>query len=455
MFDKEFYPTPPSLIEKMVEDIDLKNKTVLEPSAGKGDIVEWCKLAGSNVIACEKHPDLAKIVASKCKLLANDFFDVTEEMVSHVNYIIMNPPFSNAEKHILHAYEIAPPGCQIIAICNADTIDGYERGQRRLLRTIDDFGKWELLQNEFSQAERRTNVSIALINLYKPGVKNDDFSDFFLGEDPEEQQSNGIMPYNEVRNIVQRYVNCIKCFDEFSEIKSKMDNLASPFKVGTFNYEISYDKNVSTKEDFIKELQKKAWSHVFDKLNVQKYVTKGVMRDINSFVESQRKIPFTMKNIYKMLEIIIGTRQQTMDRSLTETIEKFTRHTDENRYAVEGWKTNEGHLLAPKFIIPYMFEPAFRGGVSPRYNGYQEDINDLVKVLCWLTGSNYNDHQSLYNFCREFPTVETNRWYSWAFFEFKAFKKGTMHIKFQNMKDWEILNRKYAEIKGQVLPEAI
>ena len=41
MFNNEFYPTPKKIIDKMLEGIDFKLvNTVLEPSAGKGDIVE-------------------------------------------------------------------------------------------------------------------------------------------------------------------------------------------------------------------------------------------------------------------------------------------------------------------------------------------------------------------------------------------------------------------------------
>ena len=41
---REFYPTPQKLINKMLCDIDfLTIKSILEPSAGKGDIVEVLK----------------------------------------------------------------------------------------------------------------------------------------------------------------------------------------------------------------------------------------------------------------------------------------------------------------------------------------------------------------------------------------------------------------------------
>ena len=39
MLDSEFFPTPPRLISRMLADVDFNEiTTVLEPSAGKGDI---------------------------------------------------------------------------------------------------------------------------------------------------------------------------------------------------------------------------------------------------------------------------------------------------------------------------------------------------------------------------------------------------------------------------------
>ena len=39
--NKDFYPTPQNLIEKMLDGLDWKMiNTILEPSAGKGNIVE-------------------------------------------------------------------------------------------------------------------------------------------------------------------------------------------------------------------------------------------------------------------------------------------------------------------------------------------------------------------------------------------------------------------------------
>ena len=56
MFDKEFYPTPYEVLELM--EIDCNNKIVLEPSAGKGDIIDYLKSRrAKKVYAYEKNND--------------------------------------------------------------------------------------------------------------------------------------------------------------------------------------------------------------------------------------------------------------------------------------------------------------------------------------------------------------------------------------------------------------
>ncbi|WP_461484936.1 class I SAM-dependent methyltransferase, partial [Pedobacter sp.] len=97
--------------------IDCYDKVCLEPSSGKGDIIDYLNQNGAaEVLCCESNEDLALISANKGQLVANDFFTLLPEEVSHVNLIVMNPPFSNADKHILHAWNIAPEGCEIIAL---------------------------------------------------------------------------------------------------------------------------------------------------------------------------------------------------------------------------------------------------------------------------------------------------------------------------------------------------
>jgi hypothetical protein len=46
-------------------------------------------------------------------------------------------------------------------------------------------------------------------------------------------------------------------------------------------------------------------------------------------------------------------------------------------------------------------------------------------------------------------------WYTWGFFRFRAYKKGTVHFEFLDEEVWAAVNARYARIKGQVLPEQL
>lgn len=204
---------------------------------------------------------------------------------------------------------------------------------------------------------------------------------------------------------------------------------------------------------FRKELQKAAWKHVFAEFLPAQMATSQLAKDINAFVEKQSRIPFTERNIYRMLQIVAGTQEQRVDRAVEQAIDSLTKHTKENRFGVEGWVTNSGYMLNRRFIRAYMAEVSWSGkGVNVKTYGSQADeIHDLIKALCFITGRAYDEVGQ--------PTMPADgvfwpgEWYEWGFFRFRAYKKGTVHFEFLDEEVWAAVNARYARIKGQVLPE--
>lgn len=465
MFDPDFFPTPKNVIETMLNGYSLEGKTILEPSAGKGDIVDFCIGAGAHLIACEKQPELRSILNTKCKVIADDFLTVISDQVSHIDMIVMNPPFSKCEQHILHAFEIAPAGCGIISLCNSAMVDNkYSNIRHQVADIIEINGSYEELGDCFSTAERKTNVKVSLLRLKKPGTNyNSEFEGFFMEEDPEEIGENGLMPYNFVRDLVNRYVAAVKIFDEQLVSAVKMNNLTSSFFSSQLSFSCTNEQTPVHRNEFKKDLQKSAWEFVFKKMNMQKFTTKGLKDEINKFVEQQTAIPFTMKNIYRMIEIIIGTHNERMDKAIMEVFDRLTMHHSDNRYFVEGWKTNSHYLIGQKFILPYMVSPDSGMRLSYR-DVYVSLVEDMVKALCYITGHNYDNYESLWNFLnnkevegsgypRQYVKYEWNTWYDWGFFQIKGFKKGTMHFKFKDLDVWAKFNQHVSRLKGYPLFE--
>ncbi len=333
MFGIDFYPTPAEVIDRMLMGVEVSGKFVLEPSAGSGNIVRALQNLGAReVLACEIDPRLRKILYGECTVIADDFLTVTREQVSHVDLIVMNPPFSQAAKHILHAYEIAPDGCEIISLCNSDMMRyGDTTARKRIREIIDANGLIDEFGSCFKTSERTTDVSVACIHVWKPKRGAAEFEDYFDGGEIEECDGGnvaGIMPYNAIRDIVNRYVAAVKRFDAVMDASREINELTSffsscPIKFGAEwkGYEnLGKSSSSITRDTFKKELQKSAWMTIFDKMDMSRYVTASVREDINRFLK-----PYNWDFYYarELRDIIPKLRRINIeDRQLDCIIEK-------------------------------------------------------------------------------------------------------------------------------------
>jgi hypothetical protein len=462
IFNGDHYPTPPEVAAEMLDPLDLRGRVVLEPSAGSGNLVRECLARGAaEVLWCEKEPQLRDMLTSVPSATPAhsyaDFLQVRPADVSHIDLIVMNPPFSADEAHILHAWEIAPPGCEIVALCNWNTCEGtYRRLQLQLASLVEAYGSKECLGECFSTAERPTKVSVGLVRLRKPGQRvsgADEFDGFFMGPDDIEAQGEGLIPYRRSRDIVNRYVEACRIFDEQVEAGTRLRGVLDGFFGQELGLQVTVKGAPVTRNRFRKDLQKAAWKHVFAEFLPAQLATSQLAKDINSFVEKQSQIPFTERNLYRMLQIVAGTQEQRVDRAVEQAIDSLTMHTAENRYGVEGWVTNSGYMLNRRFIRPYMAEVSYDGRSLrlQTYGSIADEVSDLIKALCFLTGRSHAEVGQ--------PTKPADgkfwpgEWYDWGFFRFKAYKKGTVHFEFKDEEVWAAVNARYARIKGQVLPE--
>lgn len=511
MFGIDFYPTKKETIQQMLMDVIVNDKVCFEPEAGSGNIVDYLKEAGAKeVIACEIDSDLRSILDRKCRVIENDFLEVTSDMISHVDLIVMNPPFSQMEKHILHAWEIAPAGCEIISLCNSSLLENSYSKLREQIRDIVKYnGSSESFGRCFSDSDRQTDVSVSCIRLYKQGAGECEFDGYFdLTEEEEEKcEMPGIMSYNYVRDVVGRYTDAVNLFNDVAAMNERMNSLISPIagtlriQFGAFNIE-SNGRNTSTdRNTFKKELQKSAWLTLFNEFKMEKFITTKVKEKLNIFIEKRTHVPFTMKNISLMIEMIIGTSEDMMNQVLVEAFEKICSFSSENSTAGEKWKTNSDYVINKRFIKPCVCEwdkrwPTDKVNIS--YNGGNA-FDDIVKALCRLTGENYDDYISLSTFFScpyklqrkdgsfmggyeysfrdmdgfrgvvekkkellkagiEVEIVKTGQewgqWVDWGFFRVRGYKKGTMHFEFKDDRVLELFNRKVAQIKGWRLPKS-
>ena len=164
MFDPEFYPTPAKIVKYMLEPYNdkLENRHILEPSAGSGNMLDvitskvFVEFEGRSyekrgvnkrkIYCIERDPELSMILQNKgYKIVGNDFLDYQPQHM--IDLIMMNPPFSNGDEHLLHAWDILEGG-DIACLLNAETIKNPFSQRRELLsKLIEDHGSVEFLGN--------------------------------------------------------------------------------------------------------------------------------------------------------------------------------------------------------------------------------------------------------------------------------------------------------------------
>lgn len=488
MFDPEFYPTSRAAWDAM--QVECYGKVVLDPSAGMGTLLQYAKEAGAaRCIGIEKNDKLRYLLSSNFVTAGTDWFDLKAEDISHVDMILMNPPYSNADKHILHAFEIAPEGCEIVAQCNAETLKNAHTTSRQQLKgIINTYGNHKAAGQLYKEAERTTDVEVSIIRLFEPvSTDSPKFEGFYFDAEPDNEHS-GVVKYNELQAIVNQYIGAVRCFEKFRDVAREMNIITSALGFGEgFNFQVRHGETVHHKADFARALQKHCWKMVFEKFSLNKFLTSGVRKNVNEFVEHQCTYPFTMKNIYAMVGMIIGTAEENIYKAVVEAVDNFTKHTHENRFDVEGWKTNSGHMLNKRFIVNSIGELEYHGNFIrfrswwPRGN----DLFDLMRSLCFLTGKNFDaledveqvscerdengevkkyykyfepDGSPMEKMMKYFDIKGKNefipgQWYEWEFFRFRLYKKGSGHFEFRNIEDWAKLNQAYSKAKGNPLPE--
>lgn len=97
--NKDFYPTPRTLFDRLTEGTRIHGR-ILEPSAGKGDLVQYIQDRRGHgdpprIDAIENDPRLVDILTGAGVSVVWDDF-LTYETYKEYDFIVMNPPFSNA-----------------------------------------------------------------------------------------------------------------------------------------------------------------------------------------------------------------------------------------------------------------------------------------------------------------------------------------------------------------------
>lgn len=456
MYNKDFFPTPNKVIEKMVSYVDFKKvRTILEPSAGSGNIINFLKenkyLKSAKLDAIEKEYKLRNLLeANKVRVISDDFLSFETHM--NYNLVIMNPPFSNGIKHLLKAISLQEQsGGQIVSLINTSIFNKDTLETKELLQKLDKYDAViEDIGSVFEDAERKTSIDISIIYLYikrkKKSLILDDLERAKTETDEVYNQSN-LISSNAIDGLIQQYNFEVaagkRLLREYQNLSNLMiKSLDSKFPSPIIDLKINTtEEGYLSSNALVREMRAKYWTHLFKTNKFEKLFTSESRSRYHEKIEELRDFEFNLKNIYMLQEKLMKGMNEDISNMIVDVFDKITAkysyHKDYsgNIHLYNGWKTNQAYKIGKKVILPLNVFSWFdnRACLS---GAISSNLLDLTKCLSFFDAVDINyDIESVIRdeFDKgNYSNIDTK------YFNLRFYKKGTCHITF---KDEDIIRR--------------
>lgn len=507
----EFYPTPQSLIERMIEGIKWEYvHTILEPSAGKGDILreiarkEYTRGYHErtfDVDCIEIDPNLRQILkynfseeredtlktknrkleptshwneetrryvtieltesqkaekqeveeelrtffAHGIHIVHDDF--LTYNPFKQYDLIIMNPPFSNGDKHLLKALKMQEKGGGIICLLNAETLrNPYTETRKELVKQLNKYNaQIEYIEDAFVSAERRTGVEVALIKVFIEQVQEE--SDIYNRLKEAEEYEDDFDPTVtdlEVTDFIKASVNLFNLevkagLELIRQYKALVPYMACSFDDSFYSKEPILklkvgDNDIKTVNEYVKRVRSKYWRALLANPKFVGRLTSKLQDEYREKVNKLKAYDFTEFNIRTLYAEMNAQIKRGVEE---EIIVMFDRLTEEhsyypecskNRHLYDGWKTNKAHKIGKKVIIPcYGVFDSWDG--KPRTYEARKCLEDIERILNFLDGGMTRDVDLWNNLEICFKRGITKN-IELKYFTATFYKKGTVHLTF-------------------------
>jgi len=489
--NKNFYPTPLNLIERMLEEYDgyennhtrksSKIKTLLEPSAGKGDIVDYIEenWRDTDIDCIEMDTTLqATLKGKKYRVVYDDF--LTYKTYKKYDLIVMNPPFDNGEKHLLKALELQQDGGKIICLLNAETLRNPYSNQRKVLvNKLEELNaEIEFIHDAFIDAERKTNVEVAIIKVEIP--EQEYISDIFENmreamkyEEIEinEEQKNALVSadfINFIKSLILQYETEIKAgiklIREYYAMKPHiLNSLKSEEKKWDFpiiKLEV-LNRDYNVVNNFVREVRRKYWDYLLHNKNFIGKLTSNLRNQYFKNIDEMSNYEFSIYNILTIREDMHKNINKAVEETILSLFDElsnqyhYNNETSKNIHYYNGWKTNKCWKINNKVIIPFYMRTYKNLDGSYKFLDCYEASNkmeDITKIFDYLDCGQTEYQYSISNIVKAYFDKGEYKNIPLKYFNATFYKKGTCHITFTNLELLDKFNLFGSQRKGWLPP---
>lgn len=471
--EAQFYPTPSVLVGKMLSKVNWENVgSILEPSAGKGDIIEslnsmkekyqyeystWGRKGSSkklivhfhgNVTDCvdtiELDPNLRYVLKGKGYRVVWDDF-LTFASPKRYDLILMNPPFAYGAEHLMKAIQVMEYGGQIVCLLNAETIrNQYTDVRKALNRKLMTLGaSIEFVKGAFRHSERSSDVEVAVVYLNIPRKESKSFIWEKLQKakpcSEDRVEAGPIVAGDWKEQLLTGYEMEARAglalLDEYKALKPYIMTGDGAYDLPLIELKVNGNDN-DMNNRFLRELRIKYWKMLLDRRELTEKMTASLSDKYHSRISEMDVYDFNIYNIETLLSELYGELIKGLEDSLDELFEtlssKHCWHMDcgANVHYYNGWAHNKAEKInTEKVILPINGYGSY-GYRTDELESYEicRKIDDIEKCLSYLLKGQPVSVRSSSEAVKA-ATMAGTKTVSFTFFDATFYKKGTCHIK--------------------------
>lgn len=472
--DFEFYPTTKEILSVVFKDIKERHFSLLDIGVGNGSVFNiledmiQCDSKGIPKMtitkyAFEKSQILINSMAEDIFILGTDFHQQTL-IDKQVDVIFCNPPYTEYVQWAKRIIKEANSKFIYLVIPSRWT-ENQEILEALKLRAEDQKDFYKILGSfDFLNAERQARCKVDIVKIrlasddYRNTLISDPFdiwfnetfkinaektepSDYSEKQGAKEKIKELTKGYNLIERLAELY---LKDMEKLKVTYKQIEKL-DPDILGEFK--INVDGIKSGLKLKIKGLKNFYWEELFD--NLDKITEKLTSKSRRSMLETLRKhttIDFSVSNAYAIVIWTIKNANKYIDQQLCDVYKGITEpknvinYKSNKKMVEDGWRfsrsdhthyTLDYRIVCEKYNC---FSPKTYGAYEYP-NGISRDIHDFLNDICTI-GLNlgFNVIDKAHNFEWSPGKEKDFRYYindkPQTFMSVRAYKKGTVHIKF-------------------------
>lgn len=465
--DAEFYPTPSWLAGKMLACLDRRApiRAVLEPSAGKGDLLYALQKynAARRYGKDEDIFELTDVIEADQNLrgllkgagfrvIGDDFLQFHTH--KHYDLILMNPPFSNGDAHLLRALDIQSSGGQILCLLNAETLKNpYTNRRKALLLKLEEYhAHVEYVQGAFQKAARKSDVEVAIVyvDIPTPAMRSNIIDYLKRAESAAEIEPgevSSIASANWMENLIHGYEFEAKAgialMREYAAMRPYLmdghKNYEKPLiSLAVGERELGEGAPSGSINLYLEKLRYKYWSAFLSREELTSRMTSAMQKQYSEKISDLKHYDFNLYNLQQVFFDIRAQLSSNVEDSILDLFETLSgkyawirEENNKNIHYFNGWATNKAHKVGMKSILPINGFGSYswtKDALDSYYIGTQ--LSDLERAMNYLDRGETSERMNLQRMIDGAvkyggTIVET------TYFKAKFYKKGTCHIQFR------------------------